>query len=273
MESSILTQMNILKNIDRPNSAVYIDYIFTDFIELSGDRLFGDDPSIIGGIGLINDIPLTVIGQLRGRNIEEQIKFNFSMAHPEGFRKALRLMKQAEKFQRPVVCFIDTIGAYPGKQAEERGQANAIANNLMEMMTLKIPIISVLIGYGGSGGALALCIADRIIALEHAVLSVIAPKACAEILWKDTSKEIEAAELLKMTSTDLLQQGIVDYIIPEPNDGAHTNVQEMATRIKTYLIKEIKLLKNIRTSKLVHQRQKKYRTIGGRKTTCTIKQH
>lgn len=262
MDHSVSTQMNILKNQDRPNSAVYIDCIFTDFIELSGDRLFGDDPSIIGGLALLDGLPVTVIGQLRGQNFEEQIKFNYSMTHPEGFRKSLRLMKQAEKFKRPIICFIDTIGAYPGKQAEERGQAYAIANNLMEMMTLKVPIISVLIGYGGSGGALALCIADRIIALEHAVLSVIAPKACAEILWKDTSKEIEAAELLKMTSKDLLQQDIVDYIIPEPNDGAHTDVHETALRIKTCLIKEIKLLKNIRTSKLVHQRQKKYRTMG-----------
>ncbi len=262
MSCSITNQLNILKHSDRPNAKSYIDLIFTDFVELSGDRLFGNDPSIVSGIALLDNSPVTIIGQLRGATIEEQIKFNFSMTHPEGFRKSLRLMKQAEKFQRPVICFIDTIGAYPGKQAEERGQAYAIANNLMEMMTLKVPIISVLIGYGGSGGALALCIADRIIALEHAVLSVIAPKACAEILWKDTSKEIEAAELLKMTSKDLLQQGIVDYIIPEPNDGAHTDVHETALRIKTCLIKEIKLLKNIRTSKLVHQRQKKYRTMG-----------
>ena len=262
MDHSILEKLNILKPTNRPNAKSYIDLIFTDFMELSGDRLYGDDPSIVGGIGFIDNIPLTVIGQLRGRNIEEQIKFNFSMTHPEGFRKSLRLMKQAEKFHRPVVCFIDTIGAYPGKQAEERGQASAIANNLMEIMTLKVPIISVLIGYGGSGGALALCVADRIAILENAVLSVISPKACAQILWKDISREIEAVEILKMTSMDLLQQCIVDFIIPEPDDGAHTDVQEMAIRIKTYLRKEIKLLENIRTSKLVHQRQKKYREMG-----------
>lgn len=262
MDYSISENLNILKQTNRPNAKSYIELIFTDFVELSGDRLFGDDPSIISGIALLDDSPVTVVGQLRGSNIEEQVKFNFSMTHPEGFRKSLRLMKQAEKFHRPVICFVDTIGAYPGKQAEERGQAVAIANNLMEMMCLKVPIISILIGNGGSGGALALCIADRIIALEHAVLSAIAPKACAEILWKDTNKEREAAELLKMTSEDLLQQGIVDYIIPEPNDGAHTDVHETALRIKTYLSKEIKLLKNIRTSKLVHQRQKRYRTMG-----------
>ena len=196
MDHSILEKLNILKPTNRPNAKSYIDLIFTDFMELSGDRLYGDDPSIVGGIGFIDNIPLTVIGQLRGRNIEEQIKFNFSMTHPEGFRKSLRLMKQAEKFHRPVVCFIDTIGAYPGKQAEERGQASAIANNLMEIMTLKVPIISVLIGYGGSGGALALCVADRIAILENAVLSVISPKACAQILWKDISREIEAVEIL-----------------------------------------------------------------------------
>lgn len=262
MSYSISEQLSILKYSIRPNAKSYIDLIFTDFIELSGDRLFGDDPSIIGGVAFLNNIPVTVIGQLRGNDIDEQIKFNFSMAHPEGFRKALRLMKQAEKFHRPVICFIDTIGAYPGKQAEERGQAAAIANNLMEMMYLGVPIVTVLIGYGGSGGALALCVADRITALEHAVLSVIAPKAYAEILWKDTSKEIKAAELLKMTSANLLQQGMVDYIIPEPNDGAHTDVHETAIRIKTYLIKEITLLKKIRISKLVKQRQKKYRALG-----------
>lgn len=262
MDYSISENLNILKQTNRPNAKSYIDLIFTDFIELSGDRLFGDDPSIASGIALLDDSPVTIVGQLRGSNIEEQIKFNFSMTHPEGFRKSLRLIKQAEKFHRPVICFVDTIGAYPGKQAEERGQAVAIANNLMEMICLKVPIISILIGNGGSGGALALCVADRIAILENAVLSTISPKACAEILWKDTSKEIEAAELLKMTSKDLLQQGIVDYIIPEPNDGAHTDAYEMALRIKTYLIKEIKLLKNIRTSKLVHQRQKKYRTMG-----------
>ena len=262
MDYSISENLDILKRTNRPNAKSYIDLIFTDFVELSGDRLFGDDPSIVSGIALLDDSPVTIVGQLRGSNIEEQIKFNFSMTHPEGFRKSLRLMKQAEKFHRPVICFVDTIGAYPGKQAEERGQAVAIANNLMEMMCLKVPIISILIGNGGSGGALALCVADRIAILENAVLSTISPKACAEILWKDTSKEIEAAELLKMTSKDLLQQGIVEYIIPEPNDGAHTDVHETALRIKTYLIKEIKLLKSIHTSKLVHQRQKKYRTMG-----------
>lgn len=257
-----IEQSNILNHTDRPNAKVYIENIFTDFVELSGDRLYGDDRSIIGGIALLDDISVTIIGQLRGRNIDEQVKYNFSMPHPEGFRKTLRLMKQAEKFHRPIICFVDTIGAYPGKQAEERGQASAIANNLMEMMFLKVPIITVLIGHGGSGGALALCVADRIVALENAVLSVISPKACAQILWKDTSREIEAAELLKMTSKDLLEQGIIDYIIHEPNDGAHSDAKETAFRIKKYLVEELKLLVKIRISKLIKQRQRKFREIG-----------
>ena len=263
MDCSVLEHLNVLKQEERPNAKTYIKYIFTDFVELSGDRVFGDDLSIIGGIALLNNTPVTVIGQLRGNSIVEQVKYNFSMTYPEGFRKALRLMKQAEKFHRPVICFVDTIGAYPGKEAEERGQAIAIAKNLMEMMSLCVPIITVLIGYGGSGGAISLCVADRIVVLEHAVLSVISPKACAEILWKDKRKDDEAAEILKMTSMDLLQQGVVDYIIPEPRDGAHTNVCEMATRIKSYLIKEMRSLENIRISKLVKQRKKKYRAIGG----------
>lgn len=191
MNDSISEKLNILKHTNRFNAKLYIDFIFTDFVELSGDRLFGDDPSIVSGIALLDDGPVTLIVQLQWANIEEQIKFDFSMTHPEGFRKLLRLMKQAEKFQRPVVCFIDTIGAYPGKQAEERRQAYAIANNLMEMMTLKVPVISVLIGYGGSGGALALCIADKIIALEHAVLSVMLLRLALKYFGKILAKKLK----------------------------------------------------------------------------------
>jgi len=259
MENKIL---DILNHSDRPSALTYINYIFTDFIELNGDRLFGDDPSIICGVALFDNIPVTVIGQQRGRNFIEQIQFNFSMTHPEGFRKSLRLMKQAEKFNRPIICFVDTIGAFPGKQAEERGQAVAIANNLMEMMFFKVPVITVLIGYGGSGGALALCAANKIAVLEHAVLSVISPKACAEILWKDTSREQEAVKLLEMTSKDLMRHGIVDYIIPEPNDGAHSDAQKTALNIKEYLEKELRLLKRMSKSKLIKQRKQKYRNMG-----------
>ena len=262
MDNTLFTQISILNHHSRPSFAAYINYIFTDFIELSGDRLFGDDPSILGGIASLDGIPVTVIGQQRGQNWEEKIKFNYSMAYPEGFRKSLRLMKQAEKFKRPIICFVDTIGAYPGRQAEERGQASAIANNLMEMMILNVPIISVLIGYGGSGGALSLCVADRIAILENAVLGVASPKACAEILWKDTKREAEAVKMLKMTSKDLFEQGIVDFIVPEPSGGVQTNVKETALKIKKYLISEIYILSKSPPSKLLRERRHRFRTIG-----------
>lgn len=262
MESFISTKLKILKEQGRPNSATYISMIFTDFIELAGDRVFGEDSSILGGVAMLNNLPVTVIGQLRGRNMEEQIQANYSMTLPEGFRKSMRLMKQAEKFNRPIVCFVDTIGAYPGRQAEERGQASAIANNIMEMMHLRVPIITILIGYGGSGGALALCVSDRIFILENAVLSVISPSACAEILWKDSKKQIEAAKLLKMSALDLVKQNIVDYIIPEPSGGAHTNIQEMAFRIKSHIYNEIQSLNKTVPCILVKKRKEKFRGIG-----------
>lgn len=261
MDLSVLAKMNILRKTERPNSLAYIEHIFDEFIGFCGDRLYGDDPSVVGGIAILGTLPVTVIAQLRGNNIEEQIKYHFSMTYPEGYRKALRIMRQAEKFKRPIICFIDTVGAYPGREAEERGQASAIANNLMEMMNFKVPIISILIGYGGSGGALALCVADRIVILENAMLSVISPKACAEVLWKDSSRMNEAIEMLKMTSNDLLEQGIVDYIIPEPNGGAQNDVKEMSERIKNYLIVELHNLKSKHPSKLVKARKGKFRKI------------
>ncbi len=246
----------------RPNSQYYIKNIFPDFIELSGDRLYGDDPSVVGGIAAIDGIPVTVIGQLKGRNTEEHIKYNFSMSKPEGYRKILRLMKQAEKFKRPVICFVDTFGAYPGREAEERGQGNAIANCLMEVMNIKTPIISVLIGDGGSGGALALCIADVVVALEYATLSVISPKACANILWKDSSKELEAACLLKMQSEDLLKTGIVDKILFEPGKGAHTDPYIMADIIRQCLNEELRSCMSFSKRNLLKKRHRKYYTIG-----------
>lgn len=223
MYSTIKEHIRTLNNPQRPNAKQYIEYIFDDFVELSGDRLYGDDKTILGGIGLLNNKPITIIGQLRGKTLCEQILFNFSMPYPEGFRKALRLMKQAEKFRRPIVCFVDTIGAYPGKQAEERGQAAAIANCIMEMMDIDVPIITIVIGNGGSGGALALCVSDRLAILNNAVLSVISPKACAEILWKDMKREPEAVALLKMTAHELYDQKIVDEVISEALGGVHTD--------------------------------------------------
>ena len=253
--------LEITKNKQRPTSMDYINYIFTDFLELSGDRLYADDKSVIGGIAFLENTPVTVIGQMRGKNIQEQIRYNFSMTSPEGFRKSLRLMHQAEKFKRPIICFIDTIGAYPGVLAEEHGQAAAIANSINEMVFIKVPIISVLIGHGGSGGALALCVADEIAILEYAVFSVISPKAGANILWKDSSKEDEASNLFKMTSLDLYSQGVVDYIIKEPKGGAHTNYIEITGTVKEYVLQAIKKYQKMSSSSLIKARNKKYRYI------------
>lgn len=204
---------------DRPTSIDYITRIFGDsFFELHGDRRFSDDKAVIGGIAELNGKPVTVIGLEKGRNLNERMERNFGSAHPEGYRKALRLMKQAEKFHRPVICFVDTSGAYCGIGAEERGQGQAIAENLMEMMTLKTPILSILIGEGGSGGALALAVADEVWMLENAIYSVISPEGCASILWKDSSKTAEASECLKLTSQDLFKLGVIERIIREPKD-------------------------------------------------------
>ena len=204
---------------DRPTSIDYITRIFGDsFFELHGDRRFADDKAVIGGIAELNGKPVTVIGLEKGRNLNERMERNFGSAHPEGYRKALRLMKQAEKFHRPVICFVDTSGAYCGIGAEERGQGQAIAENLMEMMTLKTPILSILIGEGGSGGALALAVADEVWMLENAIYSVISPEGCASILWKDSSKTAEASECLKLTSQDLFKLGVIERIIREPKD-------------------------------------------------------
>lgn len=209
----------------RPTSQDFIANLTDDFLEFHGDRRFGDDEAIIAGIARIHDMPVTVIGIEKGHTLQESIKRNFGAAHPEGYRKALRLMKQAEKFHRPVVCFIDTAGAYCGIAAEERGQGQAIAENLMEMMTLKTPIISVLIGEGGSGGALALAVADQVWMLENSVYSVISPEGCASILWKDVGKNKEAAEHLKLTASDLLELGVIEHIIPEEKDFSNVYAQ------------------------------------------------
>lgn len=197
----------------------YINHMFGDsFFELHGDRRYSDDKAVVAGLAMLHDMPVTVIGIEKGRNTKERMERNFGQAHPEGYRKALRLMKQAEKFRRPVICFVDTSGAYCGIGAEERGQGQAIAENLMEMMTLKTPILTILIGEGGSGGALALAVADEVWMLENAIYSVISPEGCASILWKDSSKTAEASECLKITSQDLFSMGVIERIIREPKD-------------------------------------------------------
>jgi len=238
----------------RSTSIEYIDAIFEDFMEMHGDRRFGDDKSVIAGIGRLYDMPVTVIGIEKGRNIKERNLRNSGSAHPEGYRKALRQMKLAEKFKRPVICFVDTPGAYCGVGAEERGQGQAIAENLMEMMTLKVPIISIIIGEGGSGGALALAVADEVWMLENSVYSVISPEGCASILWKDSGRAKEASECLKLTADDLLKFDVIEKIIPE-ND-------QKFTRIKEWLEQTISKNKTLTTSQLTEARYARFRKIG-----------
>ncbi|MBM4135947.1 MAG: acetyl-CoA carboxylase carboxyltransferase subunit alpha [Nitrospira sp.] len=257
----------VARHPDRPYTLDYINMITTDFIELHGDRRFADDHSIVGGFARIKDMPVMILGQQKGRGTRERISRNFGQLHPEGYRKALRLMKLAEKFKKPVITFIDTPGAYPGIGAEERGQAEAIAVNLMEMSRLKTPIISIVIGEGGSGGALGLSVADRLYMLEHAVYSVISPEGCAAILWKrngdiGTEDFSRAAYALKLTAQDLLRFKIIDDIIPEPLGGAHRAPEVTAEKLTEYIVKAIEELSAKTPAKLVEERYKRFRKIG-----------
>ena len=229
--------------------------IFDDFIELHGDRNFRDDGAIIGGIGRLNGQAVTVVGIQKGRNLQDNLNRNFGQPHPEGYRKALRLMKQAEKFGRPVVTFINTAGAYPGVGAEERGQGEAIARNLMEMSDLKVPIIAIIIGEGGSGGALALAVADKVWMLDNTIYSILSPEGFATILWKDGSRSEEAAELMKITSGELLNMGIVDKVIPER--GYFTS--EIIEAIKTAIVDELAELSQLSTEDLLEARYQRFR--------------
>lgn len=255
-------KVQLARHPRRPYSLDYFHLLFTDFLELHGDRRFADDLAIVGGFAFFNDEPVVVIGQQKGRTTQENIERNFGMPHPEGYRKALRLMKLAEKFNRPVFTFIDTPGAYPGIGAEERGQAEAIAENLKEMSQLAVPIIVIVIGEGGSGGALALSIGDRILMLENAIYSVISPEGCAAILFRDAGKAPEAAEVLKLTSNDLYKLGIIDEIIPEPLGGAHRDYVATAENIRKYLKQHLSQLKSIPKKELIELRYQKFRKIG-----------
>lgn len=259
---SPLDKLTLSRMIERPTTLDYIERIFDSFIELHGDRYYKDDPCIIGGIAKLNGMPVTVIGQQKGRNMKENVKRNFGMPNPEGYRKSLRLMKQAEKFKRPVICFVDTPGAFPGIEAEERGQGEAIARNLMEMSNLKTPIISIVIGEGGSGGALALSIGDEIWMLEHSVYSVLSPEGFASILWKDGTKVKEAAAIMRITAQEIKNFGIIDKVIEEPRGGAHKDVDQMAKRIKEELLKVpfMDLKNNI--NETLQKRYSKFRAIG-----------
>ena len=252
-------KVELARRLERPKSIDYINAIFEDFIELHGDRNFADDKSIVGGIATLNQMPVTVIGEQKGKNMKENIERNFGMPNPEGYRKALRLMKQAEKFQRPIITFIDTPGAYPGMGAEERGQGEAIARNIMEMSTLKVPIICIVIGEGSSGGALAIAVGDKIVMLENAVYSILSPEGFASILYKDASKAKEAAENMKITAQDLKKLEVIDKIIKEPTNKAEDEFETIAKDIKKYLVETIKQLNKIPIEELIQKRYEKFR--------------
>ncbi|MYL53232.1 acetyl-CoA carboxylase carboxyl transferase subunit alpha [Pontibacillus yanchengensis] len=255
-------RVQMARHSERPTTLDYIHELFTDFLEFHGDRLYGDDEAIVAGIAKYNEQPVTVIGHQRGKDTKENIRRNFGMPHPEGYRKALRHMKQAEKFNRPIVCFIDTKGAYPGKAAEERGQSEAIARNLMEMAGLKVPVICFVIGEGGSGGALGLGVGDRIHMLENSTYSVISPEGAAALLWKDSGQAQKAAETMMITSYDLKTLEVIDEIIPEIKGGAHRDVKTQATYIAPVLDQSLKYLKSLTTEELLEERWEKYKKIG-----------
>lgn len=259
---SATQRLEIVRQKNRPTVNDYIPVIFHHFTEFHGDRRFGDDAAILAGIATLNSVPVTVIAQVKGRNLDENKKSNFSMPHPEGYRKALRLAKQAEKFHRPVICLVDTPGAFCGVDAEKRGQGEAIAENIMEFMTLKTPVISVVLGEGGSGGALALAVCDELAMLENALYSVISPRGFASILWKDPSRESEAADLMKITAEDLMRFGICDKIIAEPAGGAHNDPNLTADNISEYLMDAVTRLSSIDIETLLNKRYYKFRKIG-----------
>ncbi|MBU5590947.1 acetyl-CoA carboxylase carboxyltransferase subunit alpha [Clostridium sp. MSJ-4] len=247
---------------DRPSSDFFIKNIFDDFIEFHGDRCFGDDKAIIGGIGRLKDKSFTIIAEVKGKDTKENLVRNFGMPHPEGYRKALRLMKQAEKFNRPIICFVDTPGAFCGVEAEERGQGHAIASNLLEMARLKVPILSVVIGEGGSGGALALAMADEVWMLENSIYSILSPEGFASILWKDVKKSKEAAEMMKLTSEDLLKFGVIDKIIEEPLEGLQKDPFSVASYMRHEIIDFIDRYEDIESNSLIYRRYNRYRNFG-----------
>ncbi|MGO4543265.1 acetyl-CoA carboxylase carboxyltransferase subunit alpha [Paenibacillus sp. 2TAB23] len=261
-ELSPAQKMHMARHHQRPTSLDFIQTVFTDYMELHGDRLFADDLAIVGGLAKLNGIPVTVIGHQRGKDTRENIARFFGSPHPEGFRKALRLMEQANKFKRPIITFIDTKGAYPGKTAEERGQSEAIARNLREMAGFGVPIVCIVIGEGGSGGALALGVGNRVLMLENAIYSAISPNGAASILWKDASRADQAAEAMKITAKDLLEFGIIEDIIPEPQGGAHKDLAYQAEQIKDKLWLHLQELLPLTADELIEDRYNKFRKVG-----------
>lgn len=255
-------RVQIARHKNRPNYSDYLNGMIEGFVEMHGDRCFKDDGAIVGGVGYFNGMPVTVISHAKGKNTEENIYRNFGMPHPEGYRKALRLMKQAEKFNRPVICLIDTPGAYCGIAAEERGQGEAIARNLLEMSDLKTPIVSVVIGEGGSGGALALGVADEVYMLENSIYSVISPEGCASILLKDASRADEAAKYLKITAQDLLELKVIDGIIKEPLGGAHNDTKATVQNVKNAVNNSLEQLSKKSLEEILKERYEKIRSRG-----------
>jgi acetyl-CoA carboxylase carboxyl transferase subunit alpha len=254
--------VQVARHEDRPQFGDYIEHTFSEFVELHGDRCFGDDPAITGGLAKLGVHRVVLIGHRKGRTVERNVECNFGMGSPEGYRKALRLMKLAEKWHLPVICLIDTPGAYPGMEAEARGQAEAIARNLMDMAVLETPIIAVVTGEGGSGGALGIGVGDANLMLSYSVYSVISPEGCASILWRDGQKAPEAAEALKLTAKSLMNIGVIDGIIPEPAGGAHRHRKKVMNSVKSELVEQLKRLKKISPKRLVKKRMEKYAQIG-----------
>ncbi len=251
--------VEIARNKERPNVRFYIENIFDDFIEFHGDRNFRDDKAVIGGIASIDKISVTVIGVNKGKNVKENVDTNFGMVHPEGYRKALRLMKQAEKFNRPIICFVDTPGAYCGVGAEERGQGQAIAQNLMEMSRLKTPIISIITGEGGSGGALGLSVSDKVYMLKNSIYSILSPEGFAAILWKDGNRASEAAKVMKITANDLKELGVIEQVIEEPEPASIDNILDISEQMKEMILGFIEKYDKMTSEELVEQRYQRFR--------------
>lgn len=255
-------RVKLARHPDRPYTLDYIGLIFTDFTEIHGDRRFGDDPAIVAGFARFQGEPCMVVGHQKGRDTRQRKERNFGMPKPEGYRKALRVMKLGEKFARPIFTFIDTPGAYPGIDAEERGQAEAIAYNLREMAKLRVPVIVTVTGEGGSGGALAIGLGDSVLMLENAIYSVISPEGCASILWRDQSYAEQAARALRLTAPDLLEFGLIDQIVPEPRGGAHADHREMGNILEAYLADALQAIRNLSDSERVARRYDKFRAMG-----------
>ncbi len=261
-DKSAWDQVQLSRHEARPYTLDYIKRIFTNFREFHGDRKYSDDPALVGGMAVLDGMPVMVIGQQKGRNMRERLHRNYGMPRPEGYRKAIRLMRLAEKFDRPILTFIDTPGAYPGIGAEQRGQAEAIADNLRTMAQLRVPIVVTVLGEGGSGGALGIGVGDRVLMFEHAIYSVISPESCSAILWKDQEHARDAAENLRLTAKHLVQLGVVDEILDEPSDGAHTDWDSAAATLKRRLLASLEMLRQMKVEELLEARYQKFRRIG-----------